>query len=71
MSYMPKIKNYTTDETKSWEERYKELDAHHVAETTLLLEKIRDLEATVESLSAELEEVNDEFDDYRWDNENV
>ena len=38
-----KVKRYKMDESKSWEERYKELDAHHIAETTFLIDKVREL----------------------------
>jgi hypothetical protein len=31
------------DENLSWEERYHQLNAHHLAETTFLIEKIRSI----------------------------
>lgn len=38
-----KVKRYVMDESKSWEERYQDLDSHHVKETTFLIEEIRKL----------------------------
>jgi hypothetical protein len=35
------------DESLSWEERYKKLDAHHLEETTFLLEHIKELEEQI------------------------
>lgn len=46
------IKKYVDDNTLSWEERYKKLEAHHIEETTELLKQIKYLEE-------ELCEVND------------
>lgn len=34
------VKKYTMDESKSWEERYHELEAHHVEETVELFGKL-------------------------------
>ena len=31
-----KVPKYVMDESKTWEERYKELEQHHIVETTLL-----------------------------------
>jgi hypothetical protein len=42
-----KVPRYVMDETKSWEERYCELDRHHIAETTFLIEKVRELAARI------------------------
>lgn len=36
-----KVKRFKDDETKTWEERYKELEKHHVEETQFLIDKIR------------------------------
>jgi hypothetical protein len=41
------IKKYVMDESLSWEERYKKLDAHHLEETTFLLEHIKELEEQI------------------------
>lgn len=38
-----KVKQYKMDESKSWEERYRELEKHHIDETTFLIDKIREL----------------------------
>jgi hypothetical protein len=38
-----KVKKYSMNEELSWEERYKELEKHHIEETTFLIEKIREL----------------------------
>ncbi|MBP6732083.1 MAG: hypothetical protein KA149_08490 [Chitinophagales bacterium] len=38
-----KVKKYNMREDLSWEERYKELEQHHLEETTFLIEKIREL----------------------------
>jgi hypothetical protein len=38
-----KVKRYTMDESKSWEDRYKDLDNHHLKETTFLISEIRAL----------------------------
>ena len=44
-----KVKRYSMDATKSWEERYRELDAHHIAETTFLIEKVRELASRIQN----------------------
>ncbi len=38
-----KVPRYVMDESKSWEERYRELEAHHIQETTFLIETVREL----------------------------
>ncbi|BAZ12595.1 hypothetical protein NIES4071_44260 [Calothrix sp. NIES-4071] len=38
-----KVKHYEDDETKSLEERYKQLEKHHLEETSFLIAKIREL----------------------------
>lgn len=38
-----KVKSFKFDENKSWEENYKELEIHHIKETTFLISKIREL----------------------------
>lgn len=40
-----KVPKYIMDESKPWEQRYRELDQHHVRETTFLIEKVRELAA--------------------------
>lgn len=36
-----KVKRYVDDASLTWEERYRKLEAHHVEETTFLIEKLR------------------------------
>jgi hypothetical protein len=36
-----KVAQYRDDPSKSWEERFRELEKHHVAETEFLIKKIR------------------------------
>jgi hypothetical protein len=38
-----KVKPYHMNELLSWEERYKELEKHHIDETNFLIKKIRDI----------------------------
>ena len=38
-----KVKNFKFDPDKSWEENYKELENHHIEETTFLINEIRNL----------------------------
>jgi len=42
-----KVKKYSMDESLSWEERYKQLEQHHIEETTFLIDEIRKLEKTI------------------------
>jgi hypothetical protein len=42
------IKAYVMDESLSWEERYKQLEAHHNEETKWLIRRIASLEEIVE-----------------------
>jgi len=39
-----KVKRYKMDESLSWEERYKQLEQHHIEETTFLIDEIRKLD---------------------------
>lgn len=43
-----KVPRYRIDESKTWEERYLELDRHHIQETTFLIEKVRELARRLE-----------------------
>ena len=36
-----KVKKYKMDESLSWEERYRQLEQHHIEETTFLIEEVR------------------------------
>ncbi len=38
-----KVKKHVDDSTKTFEERFTELEKHHIDETTFLIEKIREL----------------------------
>ena len=38
-----KVPKYVDDQNLSWEDRYQKLNAHHIEETTFLIEKIRAL----------------------------
>jgi hypothetical protein len=38
-----KVKHYKMDESLSWEERYHQLEQHHIEETTFLIETVREL----------------------------
>lgn len=38
-----KVKRYISDETKSWSERYRDLEVHHLQETNFLIDKIRQI----------------------------
>lgn len=43
-----KVKKYTVDESLSWEEKYKALEAHHIAETSFLIKEVRKLAEVVD-----------------------
>jgi hypothetical protein len=47
-----KVPRYVMDESKPWEERYRELERHHIAETTFLIEKVRELAARINANEA-------------------
>ena len=47
-----KVKRYVMDESLSWEGRYRQLDAHHVAETSFLIDTVRALAAKLRDLQA-------------------
>lgn len=38
-----KVKKYQLDENATWEERYQQLEVHHLEETNFLIEKIRQI----------------------------
>jgi hypothetical protein len=51
-----KVKRYVEDTNLSWEERYHQLEEHHIEETNFLIEKIRSI---VEKIKEENEkEIN-------------
>ncbi len=47
-----KMPKYVMDETKSWEERYQALEAHHIQETSFLIDKVRELAAALAKTSS-------------------
>jgi len=42
-----KVKSYKMNEQLSWEERYRELENHHIAETSFLIQKVREMVAQI------------------------
>lgn len=59
-----KVKQFKFDKEKSWEENYKELEKHHIEETTFLINEIRDL-------SQEYNELDEKCDTYYWEKESL
>jgi hypothetical protein len=51
------VKHHKVDPNKSWEENYKDLEKHHVEETTFLIEKVRELAREKETLGKLLDEL--------------
>jgi hypothetical protein len=47
-----KVRRYEMDPAKSWEERYKEFEKHHIDETTFLINKVRELAKELNELRA-------------------
>lgn len=45
-----KVPRYKIDETLPWEDRYRQLDEHHIRETTFLIEEVRKLAAEIDML---------------------
>ena len=48
------VKKYVMDESKSWEQRYQDLERHHIEETTELYNKVQDLKMKVRDLEDRL-----------------
>ena len=48
-----KVSRYEMDPGKSWEERYAELEQHHIRETTFLIDKVRELARRLEAYEKE------------------
>jgi hypothetical protein len=65
----PKIKKFVPDETKSWEERYKALEAHHIEETTALQDRIDTLRKERDDAEADYCDLEEEFSKFRQDHE--
>lgn len=57
------------DETKDWEGRYKDLEAHHIEETTFLLKKLTEVRLELEEANGAYCDLEDEFTQYRWEHE--
>jgi hypothetical protein len=47
-----KVKRYTMDKSLSWEDRYRQLDEHHIHETSFLIAEIRQLAAKIDDLQS-------------------
>jgi hypothetical protein len=43
-----KVKRHVDDPTKTWEERFRALEEHHIKETTFLVEEVRKLAAEID-----------------------
>ena len=43
-----KVKRHRDDESKTWEERFRDLEKHHVEETQFLIDEIRKLAAELD-----------------------
>lgn len=44
------VPRYVMNETLAWEERYRQLDEHHVRETTFLIDEVRNLAREIDEL---------------------
>ena len=68
--YMKPIKKYEMDESLSWEERYRQLEAHHKEETELLMAEVAELRELVVNLELTLEDEENSirsWDEYHSD----
>ena len=45
-----KVPRYKMDESLSWEERYSQLENHHIEETTFLIDMVRELSQKYEDI---------------------
>ena len=45
-----KVPKYVMDESKTWAERYRQFEEPHIAETTFLIDKVRELAKAIEEL---------------------
>ena len=50
-----KVKRYKMDPEKTWEERYQELEKHHIEEMNFLIDKVRELAQKLNEQEALLE----------------
>ena len=46
-----RVKRFVDDESKSWEERFKALEEHHLKETNFLIDEVRSLAKEVDEAS--------------------
>jgi len=62
------IKAYIMDESLSWEERYKQLEAHHREETEWLINHIQELkedhENDIQTLYQEIRDIEQQLPNY-------
>jgi len=47
-----KVKQYKMNNSLSWEDRYRDFDAHHVEETTFLIAEVRKLARQIDELNS-------------------
>ena len=47
-----KVKRYVMDESLTWEQRYRQLEQHHLEETTFLIDKVRELASRLDELQS-------------------
>lgn len=45
-----KVKRYVMDETLTWGDRYRQLEEHHLQETSFLIAEVRKLAAKIDEL---------------------
>jgi hypothetical protein len=43
-----RVKRYVMDESLTWEERYRQLEKHHVQETQFLIDEVRKLATMID-----------------------
>jgi hypothetical protein len=46
-----KVKRHNDDESKTWEEKFRALEDHHIKETTFLVNEVRKLAAEIDHLN--------------------
>jgi hypothetical protein len=54
-----KVPRYRDDPSRTWEERYRALEQHHIAETTFLIDKGRELGQRVAQFEGALDSDQD------------
>jgi len=48
-----KVKRHVDDPSKTWEERFRALEEHHIKETTFLVDEVRKLAAEIDEIQKE------------------